>query len=148
MKDDAMMEDLNTSTLSELSDNHSQTMETDVTVAQNGVIVLGDSNVIRMRGYFKNLDFNVEPLCRTGATLRDVEDLLKESKLEPTSVKGVLIHLGTCHWSADDTVPIVSGEVVYHEYVEAVNACASRFPNAEYLVSSVPPRLPSSDHDT
>jgi ribA/ribD-fused uncharacterized protein len=107
-------------------------------------LLLGDSNA---KGI--NLDnslFDVTKVCRSGAALQDVTELMEECTKGPGDVDAVLVQLGTCNWSADHTDKVEKHDEVYRDYVEAINSISLRYPHADLVVSSVPKRLPQNQN--
>ena len=78
-------------------------------------------------------------VCRSGAGLQDVTDLLEDCQSDPNDVENVVIHLGTCNWS---TSAMESYDSVYRDYVEALNGVSAKYPRADLLISSIPLRNP------
>jgi ribA/ribD-fused uncharacterized protein len=109
------------------------------------VLILGDSNVKGVSLDMTELDATTHKHCMGGASLSDINALLSQSNLEARDVSAIIIHLGSCNWSADENEKIESGEVIYRDYVEALNACSARFPETNFVLSSVLPRASPID---
>ena len=105
-------------------------------------LMLGDSNLKGVSIDTEGLDIKIKKICRPEASVNDVDDLLKESELKPESVNCVLLHVGTFSWSSNVYDEVGDGDNVYRDYIEAMNSCASRFPDANFVISSVLPRKP------
>ena len=113
---------------------------------KNCAILFGDSNA---RGIdIDNPDYKVTKVCKAGARIQDLSDLMENCTTNPKDVNAVLLQLGTCNWSAKNTDGIETSDSLYREFVEALNSASSKYPYAELLVSSVPKRLPQSSDDT
>lgn len=110
----------------------------------NRVVVIGDSNAKRLQ--LDDTYFEAEMICRSGADILDVTDMLEECQSDPTAVENVVVHLGTCNWSSNANDTVVSHASVYSDYVEALNLISSKFPQADMQISSVPPRKPTGPH--
>ncbi len=82
-------------------------------------------------------------VCRSGATLQDVKDLISEVNLQMEEVKVVLMHIGTCQWTSDKEIQVEPADTMYRDYVEALNECSTAYPKAEIIISSIIPRLPT-----
>ena len=106
---------------------------------KNCAVLFGDS--IAKGLHMDNPDYEITPICRAGATIQDISDLMDECSKSPEDVNAVLIQLGTCNWSADATDHVDSNDSLYRDFVEALNSASSKYPRAELLVSSVPPRV-------
>ena len=134
----------NNSALSELSQQEASAID----YTKDTIVVLGDSNVQGMVANFSNLEFDVEMVCSANPTLQNIDDMLNACKATPHKVKAVLLHLGTDNWSDEvQNDRINAGDLVYKEYIECLNTTTNKFPFAQLLVSSVPPRLPSDEED-
>ena len=102
-------------------------------------VMLGDSNAKGM--VLDDTNFEVEMVCRAGGSLIDVPDMLEECKSDPQKVEDVLVHLGSYNWSLSAT-DIEDHQVVYRDYIEALNEISTKFPRANIHVSSIPTRNP------
>jgi hypothetical protein len=111
-------------------------------VSKNRAVIFGDSNAKGLS--IDNPDYEITKMCRAGAMIQDISDLIDDCSTSPENVDAVLIQLGTCNWSADSTLPIATNGPLYVDYVEALNSASSKYPQAELLVSSIPQRLPRS----
>ena len=100
-------------------------------------VLLGDSNAKGL--YIEDHNFKTEMVCRSGAGLQDVSDLLEDCQSDPNNVENVVIHLGTCNWT---TSAMESYDSVYRDYVEALNGVSAKYPRADLLISSIPLRNP------
>ncbi len=124
----------------EVTTNHS-----DVTTGSNPqhpekdyCVCIGDSNVKDME-IAPHIPADMLMVAVSGTAVEDVESRVKEIQLGPKEVKVVALHVGTCSWKY--TGKVTDAEAVYREYVEALTATSTKFPHAEIVISSVPPRI-------
>ena len=97
-------------------------------------LIMGDSNCHGVK--VEHVPFQVKKLTEGGLRSSNIEKKLETIDIPIKDVMAVVLHVGTCDISTE-TADVDS---TYAEYVEAVNAILRSFPNAEVLVSSVPPR--------
>ena len=96
-------------------------------------IIIGDSNCHGV--VLEDVPFHIKKLSEGGLKYSGIEQQFKKISTQPADVLAVVLHVGTCEFSEKNHV-----NNIYAEYVESVNATARMFPNAEILLSSVPPR--------
>ena len=118
----------------------------DAPLPRQHILMLGDSNLKEVELDVLDAEILVDKICKPGASLEDIPDLLSECSLAQNEVPFVVLHLGTYNWPADyNNQNIESGEAIYREYVEAVNACADKFPHAHFVISGILPRKSLTD---
>ena len=103
-------------------------------------VLIGDSNIEEVRVDISSTNLSLEKICRPGAKLQDIDEMLRQSDIEPDAVQIAMVHLGNSNWSSDLFMPVDSGENVYREYVETINTISVKFRQAELLLSSILPR--------
>ena len=108
------------------------------------VLLIGDSNLNGVHLDLTELNASVETISKAGAKTGDIEKLLESCTLGAQDVTMIILHIATCNWSSNEKT-VVSGDVVYRNYVEAVNACTAKYPKAGFVISSVLPRANHSN---
>ena len=108
-------------------------------------LLLGDSNGEGL--HFDESFFDVQKSCMSGAALQDVTKLMEDKEICPDNVNAVLVQLGTCNWSANQTDNVQTHETVYRDYVEAINSISHKYPYADIVLSSIPKRLPQNQNE-
>ena len=108
-------------------------------------VLIGDSNVkgLKLRD---DLPVKVMSVSQGGTTIQDVENRATQVKVKSTDVMVAVLHVGTCNWKSagEDIMP---AETVYAQYIEALNDVNQKFPHAELVISSIPPRNTAINKD-
>ncbi len=73
----------------EHQDTESQRREVEKETTRDYVVVFGDSNVKGAQIEMNDLDLDTVKLCRSGALLQDMNDLISEINVQPEQVKVV-----------------------------------------------------------
>ena len=104
-------------------------------------LVIGDSNLLDLKFDDNSLPVQVQTLAKSGTSVMDIPPLVENCELDPDNTAVVILHVGSCDWKMSDTKP-TKGTSVYNHYVESLLTVSNKFPHAEIVISSVPPRSP------
>ncbi len=119
------------------SDMNAQIYEPMMEERNSVAVVIGDSNVRECP--IENVPLQVVKVAVGGTKVQNVAERIDLVTADKSAVKVVVTHVGTCNWGITDG--LVSADAVYREYIEALSSVSTRFPNAEIVISSVPPRV-------
>ena len=111
--------------------------EIDTKQNNESLLIIGDSNCRGVQ--MENVPFKVVNEAMSGTGISDIESRIHEIGIQSDEVKVIILHVGTCDFDekGNNNVPLM-----YAEYVESLNLLGGHFPNAEIIVSSIPPRCP------
>lgn len=106
------------------------------------LVIIGDSSCGDVQ--IDHVPFKVENVANRGAKVHDIEKRTLDITAPPVDVWAILLHVGISDF---DEQRMNNVDVLYAELVEAVAGLTLRFPNAEILLSSVPPRKPNETNE-
>lgn len=109
-------------------------------------IVLGDSNTPdQIEESTTEIPVKVKNLSKGGMKLEHISEVTKTCMLPKDDVDFAMMQLGACEWHTNSELK--DADLVFSDYIQALNTINESYPNAEYVISGIPLRDPKNEND-
>ena len=144
----------NTQPVNQNKSNHEKTSENDdsfdVASSNNSAkhrwaIVLGDENIPEeIEEAIDQIPVKIKKLSKPNMKLSDIGEITKTCMLPKEEVDFAILHTRSVEWQNGENK---DADTVYSEYIRSLSTISETYPNADYIISSIPLHEPIDEND-